>query len=389
MDIYRKTFAEIDLLALENNVNWLKNNFPQNPLLCPMVKGNAYGHGDYIIAKALSDLKVPSLGVCLIEEGLWLKQSGINTPILVFRGFDNEGAKEIIANDFIPVVSQWEQIDYLENNYKGKPISVHLKFDTGMNRLGFSMADSAKLYDRFWQNKKLRLKALVTHLYQGEDFLLEEGHSQNQLAKIFEVEKVFQSFQPQIHALNTAGIVGAYLKRKPWYSRLGLRPGLLIYGYSPKMLNSEAPTDFLMPVMTLKSQISDIKFVPKGAGVSYSHTWKAAKDSKIAIIPIGYADGVHRLLSNKGRVIVKNQYAPIIGTICMDYLMVDLSDLDQSVAVSKNDEVVLLGMSENKKCFISASEQALHAQTITWEILTSIGIRVPRVITERSREIHT
>lgn len=380
MNLYRKTFAEINLKALEHNIQWLKKNFSQSSFLCPMVKGNAYGHGDFIVAKSLTEMGIEHLGVCLIEEALWLKQSGINSSIVVFRGFDNEGAKEIIANQFIPIVSQWEQIEFLENNYKGVPISVHLKFDTGMNRLGFSYKEASRLYDRFWQNGKLRLKALVTHLYNGEDFLNVEGHSQRQLAQLQEIEKVFKSFNPIVHALNSAGILGAHLSGTNSHRKLGLRPGLMIYGYAPEMQNVPKPLDFLKPVMSLKSNISDIKFVAKGSGVSYSHTWTASKDSQIAIVPIGYADGIHRLLSNKAQVIIKDQLAPIVGTICMDYLMVDITGLDPAKKIEKNDEVVLFGPSESRKFFLGANDQARHAQTITWEILTSIGIRVPRVV---------
>lgn len=380
MDLFRKTFAEINLQALENNINWIKDQFPKNSFFCPMVKGNAYGHGDYIIAKSLSGMGVPYLGVCLIEEALWLKRAGIETPLVVFRGFDNEGAKEIIANDFIPIVSQWEQLEYLEKNIKDKSILIHLKFDTGMNRLGFSERDVKKIFDRLWKNKKLRLKGILTHLYFGEDFLVEEGHSQRQLKAIMEISKIFKCFNPVLHVFNSAGIVGAYLKPQPEFHTFGLRPGLLIYGYAAPMLNHSQPFDFLKPVMSLKSHVSEIKMISKGQGISYSHTWKASKDSIIAIIPIGYADGVHRVLSNKGEVIVKNFKAPIIGNICMDYLMVDLTEISQIQTVRKNDTVILLGQSEDRKLFIGAQEVAEKAQTITWEILTSIGIRVPRLV---------
>ncbi|MCB0370058.1 MAG: alanine racemase, partial [Bdellovibrionales bacterium] len=138
--------------------------------------------------------------------------------------------------------------------------------------------------------------------------------------------------------------------------------------------------NFLTPVMTLKSSVSDIKFVSKGQGVSYSHTWIAKHDSIIGIVPIGYADGVHRLLSNRGSVIVNNQRAPIIGNICMDYLMIDLTAIDRMTKVNKNCEVILLGFAKSGGEFIGADEQAVHAQTITWEVLTNVGVRVPRVV---------
>ena len=380
MNLFRKTFAEINLSSLKHNVDWIKTHFPQSPFLCPMVKGNAYGHGDIIIAKALSEMNVSHLGVCLIEEALWIKNAGVKTPLVVFRGFDNEGAKEIIRNGFIPIVSQWEQIEYLEKNIKEAAIPIHLKFDTGMNRLGFNVKEADKLFERFWKHPKLRVKALVTHLYQGEDFLISEGHSQRQLQKINQVASQFSSLKPIVHTLNSAGIVGSFLQKKHLQTQYGLRPGLLIYGYQSPMLNTNDPLPSLKPVMSIKSIVSDIRHISKGEGVSYSHTWIAKRDSVIAIIPIGYADGIHRQLSNKGEVIIRNKKAPIVGSICMDYLMVDLTEIMSEVEITKNEEVILFGANKDQSLLLGADEVANKVQTITWEVLTSIGVRVPRVI---------
>lgn len=175
MEMYRRTFAEINLDNLAHNIRVLQKAFPQT-FLCPMVKANAYGHGDVQVARFLETLGIEHLGVCLIEEGLLLRNFGVKAEILVFRGFDREGAEKILQYNMTPVVSTWEHIEHLEAVAE-EPVGIHLKFDTGMNRLGFRPEEAQKLFDRLWQNKKIRLKALVTHLFNGEDAASEGGHS--------------------------------------------------------------------------------------------------------------------------------------------------------------------------------------------------------------------
>lgn len=386
MEMYRRTFAEINLDHLQHNIQVLQRSFPQVPFLCPMVKANAYGHGDVQLARFLETLGIRHLGVCLIEEGLLLRNFGVKAEILVFRGFDREGAEKILQYNMTPVVTSWEQIDYLEAAATG-PVGIHLKFDTGMNRLGFRPEEAQKLFDRLWQNKKIRLKALVTHLFNGEDAMDPQGFSATQLRALHKVSELFKPFNIFCHALNSAGILSAMLLRDQGASadhpmflqNWGLRPGLLIYGYNPLVQKNFGD---LKPVMSLKSHVATYRHLRSGETVSYGGTWKAPRESVIAVVPIGYADGYHRILSNQSSVLFAGQRVPLVGNICMDYLMLDVTDVVQGRDLKKfkDQEVTLFGYGSDGT-FLSPEELAAQARTITWEMLTSVGERVPRVYT--------
>ena len=375
MEIYRKTWAEIKKDHLFHNLELIRSHFPKSTFLCPMVKANAYGHGDAMVAQLFQDWGVQNIGVCLIEEGLLLRKLGIKIPILVFRGFDAKGAVAMIEHQLIPVVSHMDQLKILAEI--GRPVSVHLKFDTGMNRLGMSEEQTFEVLQILKKSPQLKVDGILTHLYQSEDSLLENSHSQKQLEKLNFVIEQLQSVTDQFHALNSGGIVckmelmkknqnSGFLFQKNW----GLRPGLLMYGYNPVKDSSFQ----FKPALTLKSHTSVVRKIKKGEGVSYNHTWTAEKDSSVAVVPIGYADGWHRILSNQSQVLWNGQRAPLVGNICMDYLMVDVTGLD----VKGENEVVFLGESQSGQQ-ISAYEVAGHAKTVPWEILTSIGERVPRL----------
>lgn len=388
MDLFRKSYAEINLHHLKSNLSWVRSHFSKDKFLCPMVKANGYGHGDVIVAKSLEAEGVTHMGVCLIEEALWLRQAQIKSNILVFRGFDKQGAEEIIARDFIPVVSQWDHLEFLTQSNRGQAVPIHIKFDTGMNRLGFAIKDASKIDEYLWQNKNFRLKGVLTHLHSGEDGLEPEGKTQGQLRALNQVASLFKKYGAVIHALNSAGVLAKVASQAEgskikFDSTMGARPGLLLYGYAPKMNFKNDFQHKLKPVMTLKSHLSEIRFVSKGSGVSYSHTWVAQKDSVIGIVPIGYADGVHRNLSNKGLVSVHGHLIPIVGNICMDYLMIDLTAI-MNLKIEKNDSVILFGYTEQLGYRQTAHSYAELLGTIPWEVLTSMSIRVPRVIVESS-----
>ncbi|QDK38914.1 alanine racemase [Bdellovibrio sp. NC01] len=385
MDMFRRTFAEINLDHLAHNIRVLQKSFPEAPFLCPMVKANAYGHGDVQLARFLETLGIKHLGVCLIEEGLLLRNFGVKAEILVFRGFDREGAEKILQYRMTPVVTTWEQLDHLEA-VADSAVSIHLKFDTGMNRLGFRPEEAQKLFDRLWQNKKIRVKALVTHLYNGEDAISENGDSATQLRAFNQAAQIFKPFDIFCHALNSAGILSLLqLNQDPNSSKThplrlqnwGLRPGLMIYGYNP--LNDPKLVD-LKPVMSLKSVVNTFRQLKVGEVVSYGGTWKAQRDSTIAVVPIGYADGYHRVLSNQAYALFNGVRVPLVGTICMDYLMLDVTDAVKGKDLShfKDQEVILFGY-DSTGAFLSPEELAGKAKSITWEMLTSVGERVPRV----------
>jgi alanine racemase len=384
MEMFRKTYAEISLANLEFNLKAIKKNFPDS-FLCPMVKANAYGHGDVRVAKALENSGVKNLGVCLIEEGLLLRNFGVNANILVFRGFDREGARKILQYNMTPVVSGWHHLEHLDA-VADSQVNVHVKFDTGMNRLGYPVKDAPKLLEFFQKNKKFKVQAVVTHLSEGEDGYFDTGNTVEQLRKISEAYEIFKPLTNTVHALNSAGILSAIKVREDkrgehplFKTHWGVRPGLMLYGYNP------IKTDFalsLKPVMSLKSHVGVFRNIQKGEGVSYNSTWRAPRESVIAVVPIGYADGYHRILSNKSEVLFLNQRVPVVGNICMDYLMLDVTEVAKTTSFDphKEYEVVFFGSSANGN-FISAHEVAKIGHTIPWEILTSVGERVPRIYT--------
>lgn len=381
-EMFRRTFAEINLEHLIFNWNEIKKVAGDDRFICPMVKANAYGHGDVQVAQSLEKVGVTHVGVCLIEEGLLLRSSGLRADILVFRGFDKIGAEKILEYQMTPVVSTWDQLGFLES-VADEPVKVHLKFNTGMNRIGFNVDQSEKLHDFFKKSKKLKLKALLTHFAQGEDAFLESGFSAQQVGAFQKTIDYFKDLDVYVHLLSSGGIASLaklkkenntdhFLLKKKW----GFRPGLMLYGYQPDPVFSEVG---LKAVMTLKSVVNNIRSVAVGEGVSYGCTWKAQRPSKIAVVPIGYADGVHRLLSNQGQALFAGQLVPIVGRICMDFLMLDVTDVIQDAPVSKwiEEEVVFFGYDEKQR-FLSAEKFAEKSQTIVWETLTSVGERVPR-----------
>jgi alanine racemase len=384
MEMFRRTYADINLEHLVHNWYQIKKVAGDDRFICPMIKANAYGHGDVQVAQALSREGALGLGVCLIEEGLLLRAAGIKTDILVFRGFDNRGAEKILEYQLIPVVSTWEQIYSLEAA-ADEAVKVHLKFNTGMNRIGFNIDQAEKLDEYFSKSKKLKLKAILSHFAMGEDSHLPNGFSVAQMNEFLKILEFFKGRGVYSHLLNSGGIAGlakARVLNSTDKNKLieshnwGFRPGLMLYGYQPAPQFSEID---LKPVMSLKSVINNIRSIKVGDSVSYGCTWTAARPSRIAIIPIGYADGVHRLVSNRSHVLFLGKKVPIVGRVCMDFLMLDVTDvvMDSDPNQWVEEDVVLFGFDE-KNNFLSAQEMAANTNTIVWETLTSVGERVPR-----------
>lgn len=377
---FRPTRAVIHLEHLAHNVRELKKAVGSQVFFCPMVKANGYGHGDVEISKRLEKEGVTHLGVGLIEEGLLLREMGVQTQLLFFGTCDSKGAKAVVEYKLTPVLSTWDQIQALESVVP-QDYPVHVKFDTGMHRLGFDLKDLAKLVSYFSGPTKMKIQGILTHLHTGEDADRFDGASFEQLRRFQEAEKAFQPFGVVSHTLNTAGLTN-FLKHQGQKlphgisPHQGVRPGLAIYGLAavPGPLN-------LKPVMSLRSETVKYHFVRQGDGVSYNMTWRAPKDSVVAIIPMGYADGYHRLLSNRGEVLFRGQRVPVVGNVCMDYLMIDITQTlkNESAENLKPEPVTLFGFDE-KQNIISATELAQKAQTISWEILTSVGERVPREV---------
>ena len=285
MELFRRTVADINIENLVHNWQQIKTAAGDDRFICPMVKANAYGHGAPEVSLALESEGARVLGVCLIEEGLQLRAEGVHAEILVFRGFDKRGAEKILEYQMTPVVSTWGQVYSLEAA-ADEPVKVHLKFNTGMNRLGFAADQADDLASYFKKTKKLKLKALCTHLVSSDGAQIKA-----QLKLQSAIASHFSGFDIFNHALNSGGIADHAVhpdKSQPW----GFRPGLMLYGYHSEP--GAAGLD-LRPVMSLKSVINNIQEVSEGETVSYSGTWKAARPSRVAVIPVGYADGVFHI----------------------------------------------------------------------------------------------
>ncbi len=385
MSFFRPTKAFISLDNLAFNIRSLREPLAPGTFFCPMIKADAYGHGDLGVAQKLVKEGVETLGVALIEEAISLRQGGITCEILCFASFDGKGAQAILEHSLTAVISDWTQIKALENESEkqDKSVSVHLKFDTGMRRMGFALSEIPKLVKYFSEDHRQKLAGILTHLHSGGDAGDPQGESFEQLRKFQEVEKAFLHLKPISHTLNSSGLVhfiDTWAHKKMPFAishQQGARPGLAIYGI-PQLASS---TVKLKPVMSIATETVKYQKVLKGEGVSYSHTWKAKRDSVIAVLPVGYADGYHRILSNRSEVLFQGLRVPLVGNICMDYVMIDVTDAvpTQSVSNLPFQKVVLLG-SDDSGNEITANEIAEKAQTIGYEVLTSVSPRVPRII---------
>lgn len=329
-----------------------------------MVKANAYGHGAVEVAKALSSDGIEFVGVSLVEEGVQLRSAGSKLRILVFGAFDDlDSARAMSEHSLTPVISSRAQLNALEQTLADRKLNIHLKFDTGMNRLGFAIDQAASIRSHLAKFTNWNIEGICTHLLKGDDAKLAGGYSWKQLENFKLVLKSFEGLNFYSHALNSSGMVSLASSS----AMLGGRPGIALYGGH----------DGFESVMTLKSQIVTTREVLAGGLVSYNASWVAKRKSIIGIVPVGYADGITRNLTNKFSVLVREQRVPVVGTVCMDYVMLDLTDLkEQMESLGEGEEVVFFG--SQGRAEIRALEWAQILDTISYEIFTRISSRVPR-----------
>lgn len=371
MNRFRPTFAEVNLTALACNTIGIFRSLNRPEFFCPMVKANAYGHGDLVVSRKLRSIGVKHLGVGLIEEGIHLRENGDNESVLHFGMFDRQGLCEMLERHLTPVVSSLEALQILIEEAEKKsapPVEIHLKINTGMNRLGLDPGVVAKAAMLIRNSKALKLSGVATHFANGE--LLSDPAS-----TAAEQLRVFESSVAEILKSGLSGFV-KHIANSDAASEImvmglkgyGARPGISVYG-----IQSSANFFSIEPVLKLRSGIVHLQDVRQGAQVSYGGRWIAQCDSRIGIIPCGYADGYSRGLAGS-EILVNGQRVPVVGTICMDYFMCDLT----SVPLAKvGDEVILLGKSGSDS--VTASELAHRLGTIPYEILTGLSERVPRL----------
>ena len=395
---HRRTYAEVNLNHLAKNFSVVRDLLPPGSFICPMVKANAYGHGDIEISRALRSAGALQLGVGLIEEGRHLRLSGDTGDLLLMGTFDAESAPSVLEHNLIPVLSDWSQLEALHlaralllaksPREPRAATRVHITFNTGMNRLGFDVDQARRLADFLRTHLDFKLEGVATHLLRGDDAGIPGGESESQLAAFADAVSHLQEFQPVLHALNSSATLSLWhrvAENSPlgrggqW--PLGSRPGLAIYGVKPS--TEENVSTSLQPVISLKSSLVRVHRVATGGRVSYGPTWRAARPSTIGVVPMGYGDGYFRLLSNRGSVLCRGEKVKIAGNVCMDYFMIDLTDLeDKTGPVLAGEPVVLLGEQMNPSGIaqrITAQDLADLIGTIPYEILTNINERVPRI----------
>ena len=370
----RPTRAEIDLGALVRNHATLRAAAPEVDVLA-VVKADAYGHGAVPIARALEASGVRFLGVALVEEGRALREAGLTSDILVLGGAYDGGWEEMLEHRMIPVVFRSEHLTALEEaaRARGTRARAHLKVDTGMGRLGVLPADLPALLEAARGCPRVELEGLCSHFANAD--LADAALTALQIARFRNALGQMRSagFEPRWrHLSNSAGLLALPEARDGLEMNLA-RPGLGLYGLVPAPWLR--PPRTLEPVLSWKTAVVHVKSVPAGTPISYGSTWTAPRPSRIATLPVGYADGWSRLLSNRGTVLLREQRAPIVGRVCMDLCMVDVTDIP---GAEVGDEVVLIG--RQGKEVQDAHQLAALQGTIAYDVLCAVGARVPRVV---------
>jgi len=368
----RPTWAEISLPALVNNFHLLRGHLDPGVQLMAVVKANAYGHGAVECARALEAAGADWFGVALVEEGAELRRAGIRRPIFCLGGFARGQAEDIIAYQLTPAVFVRDAAEELDSAARraGRTVAVHLKVDTGMGRLGIAVGEVAEFARALRRLPNLKLDGLLTHLAEADSpdtrFTNEQITYYREAALVLREMGIAPAFQ---HLANSAGI---HAHRAAWGNLA--RAGATLYGLVRDVLSAEPEPFPLQPVLSLHSRIIFLKSVPAGVSLGYGRTFTTAHASRIATLPIGYADGLRRALSNNGRVVVRGQSAPIVGRVSMDLTLVDVTEVP---GVSLGDQATLIGGHDGLR--ITAEDLAEQTGTISYEVVCAISSRVPRI----------
>ena len=368
---FRPTWIEVDLSAIGHNVDQLRSQLkPETQLLVPL-KANAYGHGALAVGKYLEKKGVDFFGVASVDEAVGLRQGGIRTSILILNTILEDEVETVFDHELTQTVCTEELAIRLNQRASvlGKKIPIHVKVDTGMGRLGVWHEEALELIRFVKQLPHLEVQGLFTHLAYADGTEPEATQQQigsfRSLVKRLEKESLLP---PLLHMANSAGL----LTHAASHFNL-VRPGLAVYGILPFAQKNRTSIS-LQSALSLKSRICFLKKVAKGRRISYGGTYCAKQETVIATLPIGYADGYNRLLSNKGEVLVRGLRAPIAGRVCMDLLMFDVGRIP---GVQIADEVTLLGRQGKEE--ITASDISAQCNTIPYEVLCWFSSRVPRL----------
>lgn len=382
----RPTWVEVRLGEIARNLRAIRRYVnppgtrPRRKILA-VVKGNAYGHGAVPVSKALEDVGTEWFGVTSPAEGAELRESGIRAPILVMTGFWTGEEHSLLEHNLTAAVSGFEQLRWLERaasraaRKRRGPVGFHLKIDSGMNRLGISPEQVPAFAHALADSPHLRLEGVFTHFASSDVFTTKQTDEQE--ARFHAAVKCLraQGVSPGIVHLANSAAIGA--RPETWADMV--RPGALLYGYHqfydvPARLAEVAERLTLRPALSLRARVVTMRDVPVGGAVGYGARWTASRPSRIAVIAAGYADGLLRSLTNRGRVMIHGKFAPLVGTISMDLATADVTEIE---GVKMGDIATIYGADGDAVQWASDVAQTLG--TVSSDLLCSIGHRVPRV----------
>jgi alanine racemase len=373
----RVTYAEIFPDAIEHNLFRIKSKVTPAKIMA-VVKANAYGHGIIEVAKTMEKAGADYLGVGFLEEGINLRQNKIKAPILVLGGVLGYQIKKFIEHNLEITVSSIElaeQINKEVEKLRSNKAKIHLKIDTGMERIGVNWQNALQFVEKVALMKNVEVVGIYSHFATSDE--KDKSFALEQLERFNDVLSKVKSLGVEIPLKHIANS-GAILDIPESYFDM-VRPGIILYGIYPSGETSESIK--LKPAMKLKSKVVFLKEVPPNTSVSYGRKYFTKNKSRIVTIPIGYGDGYSRLLSNKADVIINEKKFPVVGTICMDQIMVNIGD-NHNIKVG--DEVIMIGKSGNEE--ITALELAEKMGTIPYEIVCGINTRVPRIYNRINNE---
>lgn len=368
----RPAFLEIDLSAIRDNLRIIRSMVSEHTAIAAIVKANAYGHGGPAVARACVEAGASMLCVAIVSEGIELREAGINEPILVLGPPDAEEAELYLEHDLIATLSDPEHARIMAAAAArvGGTARVHVKLDSGMGRYGARGKTAERLVRTLTESPQVRTEGVFSHFADACNPDL--SWSQEQLRRFMAMLALFGvetgGDRPQLHIGNSAALI-----RMPEAHYDAVRPGAVLYGLNPG-LPPELMPEGLRPALTLRSRIATLKTVEAGQPVGYNCTWRAERDSRIAVLPLGYADGYPRALSNNADVLIGGRRCPIVGVVSMDSITVDVTEAPE---VKIGDEAVLIGAQGDEH--ITIEELAERAGTIVQEIAARLSPRLPRI----------
>ena len=380
IDKYYRAYAGINLDNIYANMQELKNNTAAGTQMVAVIKADGYGHGAVPVAKTIDDM-VAAYAVATIDEALNLRRHNITKPIYILGFIYEHRVKDAILNDIRMSVFDKKMAVFISETAKelGKKAYIHIKVDTGMSRIGFMASDmSADIVKEISELPDIEVEGIFTHFASSDSSDKKMANSQLKLFNDFIVKLEDRGVSIKLkHCANSAGIIDM-----PGADMTEVRAGIALYGMYPSdEVNKKAV--MLRPALELKSHVIFVKKVPAGTGISYGSTYVTTADTEVATIPVGYGDGYPRNLSNKGYVLINGKKCKILGRVCMDQFMVDVTGM----GVCKGDEVTLIGMDGEET--ITVEEMAELASTFNYEFVCNLGKRIPRVYYRGGKVVST